>query len=74
MWFNLSAAQGNNTAEKNRDIIAERIATAVGLQTDEIETKFLHANSILEFSHSLGPQAAPGSEGRVAAPSTSVAR
>jgi hypothetical protein len=30
------------------------VASAVGLQTDEIETKFLHANSILEFSHSLG--------------------
>jgi hypothetical protein len=30
------------------------VASAVGLQTDEIETKFLHANSISEFSHSLG--------------------
>src|ERR1022692_3664867 len=36
-------------------LLPTAVASAVGLQTDEIETKFLHANSILEFSHSLGP-------------------
>ena len=35
-------------------LLPTAVASAVGLQTDEIETKFLHANSILEFSHSLG--------------------
>ena len=25
IWYNLSAAQGNATAQKNRDIIAQRI-------------------------------------------------
>jgi hypothetical protein len=37
-------------------LLPTAVASAVGLQTDEIETKFLHANSILEFSHSLGQQ------------------
>jgi hypothetical protein len=38
------------------------VASAVGLQIDEIETKFLHSNSILEFSHSQDPErtCAPG--------------
>ena len=35
-------------------LLPTAVASAVGLQTDEIETKFLHGNSILEFSHSLG--------------------
>jgi len=37
-------------------LLPKAVASAVGLQTDEIETKFLHANSILEFSHSLDPK------------------
>ena len=37
-------------------LLPTAVASAVGSQTDEIETKFLHANSILEFSHSLGQE------------------
>ena len=33
------------------------VASAVGFQIDEIEKKFLHANSILEFSDSQDPSA-----------------
>jgi hypothetical protein len=36
------------------------VASAIGFQIDEIEMKFLHANSILEFSHSQDPKRTSG--------------
>jgi hypothetical protein len=43
------------------------VASAVGFQIDEIEMKFLHANSILEFSHSQDPSRTLSSQIRRAA-------
>jgi hypothetical protein len=39
----------------NLDVDQLRSIAVVGFKIDEMETKFLHANSILEFSHSQDP-------------------